>query len=297
MNSRVIHRRSLVILVMLVALLLPSPAIFARNDNPGVLPPNSSPHGKSYEEWSVAWWQWAISLPVTNHPLFDETGENCDVGQQGKVWFLGGVFNVSGTAVRDCTIPTGTALFFPILNAFTDNVPATYPNPETRGLDQQALIDECDAFVADPDNLAVTIDGQSLNNLENYSVDSTPFSYIMPVEDSLYDAFGIDYNEGAPPEAEPGPGAVSCGYYVMLPPLSKGEHTLRIQGTIAGGGFSLDVTYNLSVVPAGQYSGQPAQPAQHAAAAPDDGGNDEGKHKDKKRNGGKKSKSKGKHRR
>src|SRR5436853_3928133 len=29
------------------------------NPNPGVLPPNSAPHGKTYAEWSAAWFKWA----------------------------------------------------------------------------------------------------------------------------------------------------------------------------------------------------------------------------------------------
>ena len=57
-----------------------------------------------------------MGLPQENHPLFDETGEDCDVGQSGKVWFLGGVINETGSASRECTVPTGKAIFFPILN-------------------------------------------------------------------------------------------------------------------------------------------------------------------------------------
>jgi hypothetical protein len=31
--------------------------------NPRVLPPHSHPLGKTYGEWAVAWWQWALSIP------------------------------------------------------------------------------------------------------------------------------------------------------------------------------------------------------------------------------------------
>ena len=34
-----------------------------------------------------------------NHPLVDETGAKCGVGQSGQVWFLGGPFNNSGIVV------------------------------------------------------------------------------------------------------------------------------------------------------------------------------------------------------
>src|SRR5438093_206116 len=88
-----------------------------RNQNPGVLPINSTPYGKTYGEWSAEWWKWAYSLPVDQNPFFDETGcEHGANGQSGPVWFLTGVVNVSGTAERGCTVPAGKALFFPILN-------------------------------------------------------------------------------------------------------------------------------------------------------------------------------------
>src|SRR5438132_1286978 len=77
---------------------------------PGVLPPNSAPYGKSYGQWSEAFFQWAFSLPVTAHPLFDTA--DCSAGQSGNVWFIAG--NFTGTpVVRNCTIPVGKALFFP----------------------------------------------------------------------------------------------------------------------------------------------------------------------------------------
>ena len=41
MNRRERRWDSLVVLGMLLALLVPGPAVLARNDNPGVLPPNS----------------------------------------------------------------------------------------------------------------------------------------------------------------------------------------------------------------------------------------------------------------
>src|SRR5439155_9382309 len=91
--------------------------------NAGVAPPNSSAFGLSYGEWSARWWQWAYSLPVDHHPLFDTA--DCSAGQAGRVWFLGASFapsisdggQIVAIATRDCRVPTGTALFVPVLNA------------------------------------------------------------------------------------------------------------------------------------------------------------------------------------
>src|SRR5262249_11776095 len=51
------------------------------NANPGVFTPNSSPYGKTYGEWSAAFWQWEFSLPVDHHPLFDTAPAS--TGQSG----------------------------------------------------------------------------------------------------------------------------------------------------------------------------------------------------------------------
>src|SRR5262249_16121302 len=85
------------------------------NPNPGVLPPNSSPHGNTYAEWSVLWWRWFISLAVPDNPV---SGAPCSNGQVGSVWFLAGV---PGTNSFNCTIPNGKTLFFPIINTECSN--------------------------------------------------------------------------------------------------------------------------------------------------------------------------------
>src|SRR5262252_70207 len=84
--------------------------------DPRVFPPSSAPFGKFYGEWGAEWWQWVLSIPVSDNPFLDETGEKCVVGQRGPVWFLTGVLNISGTAIRTCSVPEGTALFVPIAN-------------------------------------------------------------------------------------------------------------------------------------------------------------------------------------
>ncbi len=50
------------------------------------------------------------------NPLVDQTGENCDVYQQGDVWNLAGT--LGGNAERDCTIPAGKQILYPIINTF-----------------------------------------------------------------------------------------------------------------------------------------------------------------------------------
>lgn len=215
--------------------------------NPGVLPSFSKAFGKSYGDWSAGWWQWAFSLPTPGHPLLDSAG--CEAGQSGRVWFLGGTFAgvpdptdptvVIGEADRDCTVPTGKPLFFPIVNVACTTV-------EMPGA-TEAELRECANSLADHiQDLAVTIDGAAVEHLGLYRRESGLFTIGPLPADNLL---------GAAPGATGD--AVSDGFWIMLKPLSVGEHDIRFEGaavfTTADDGFDLtltqDITYAVTVVP------------------------------------------------
>ena len=116
-------KRIVVVAIVLGLAVLAVPSVMAHDgDGPKVITPDSVAYGRTYSEWSAAWWQWTLSIPASNHPLFD-TGD-CSVGQSGPVWFLGGKFCASNNpncgysdVVRSCSVPAGKALYIPILNA------------------------------------------------------------------------------------------------------------------------------------------------------------------------------------
>src|SRR6185437_3171085 len=80
-------------------------------------------HGKSYNQLAVAWWQYVLGQPAATNPLQDTTGAHCATGQTGPVFFLAGTSG-SGTVTRQCTVPAGKQLFFPLLNAFDVHTPS-----------------------------------------------------------------------------------------------------------------------------------------------------------------------------
>lgn len=202
-----------------------------------VLPPTSHPYGHSYAEWGDLWWQWVFSLPVTGHPLFDTTGVDCARGQSGSVWFLGGTFAGSGPVTRRCTMPVGHAVFFPIVNAWADNIGVEPPVPVS-------TLREWAAWWAYPaTSLNVTLDGAAVTAPERFHFASPdPFRYTLPEQDNILQHFGYQYAGAVYP-------AVSDGYWLMIPPLSAGEHVLRFQATVATSGVEIDVTYRLTVAP------------------------------------------------
>jgi len=221
-------------LALALSLAVLAPPAQAANGNPGVLPVNSNPNGRSYGEWSAAWWQWALSIPTTVNPLLDATGADCAQGQSGHVWFLAGVFNVSGQATRSCTIPSGTALFFPLINAECSNLEP----PPFFGSNEAELRSCANAFSFT--NLQASIDGVSLTNLPSYEIDSPLFTFTLPADNIL----------GIAPAPTSGM-SVGNGVYLLLAPLPVGEHTLKFGGTDSSG-FTLDITYHLTVVPRGR---------------------------------------------
>jgi hypothetical protein len=219
---------------------------------PRVLSPKMKHYGRSYGEWSAAWWRWAYRMPVTGHPLFDSTGEAAGKGQGPDVWFLGGTFvwgeaepgHSIGVASRTINIPYGKALFFPIIN----NVDGVNPDAPQTAKELWAEI----KGIQDPaTNMTCTIDGWRIPGLVNgmtspYRVKSPVFELWTPPEDNLYQFWGFDFAGRQYP-------TVADGVYLMLYPLSRGNHVIRFTGNIMGDTgtprFSLDITYNVMVGP------------------------------------------------
>jgi hypothetical protein len=209
--------------------------------NPGVLPPDSHPFDASYGQWAARWWKWAYSIPVSVNPLFDETGAQIATGQSGKVWFLAGVINVSGTAERTGTIPAGKALFFPILNYEADNLcPPIVPPLDPAGL--RALAKSNIAPINPATGLEADVDGRPIRDLKDFHEKSPVFSVTFP-DNNVFQFFGCNVPAGTYTPF------VDEGYYVMLKPLSVGQHTIHFHGDIpAPVNFSLDITYHITVV-------------------------------------------------
>jgi hypothetical protein len=200
------------------------------NVNPQVLPPNSHPRGRSYAEWSAAYWQWNSALPIDQNPNFD--GENCmngANGQAGPVWFLGGGVGIF-PVVRNCEVPLGKAVFFQLLAGEC----STLESPPFYGANEPELR-VCAETLADlMTNIACEVDGVALQGLVAYRFQSPVFQIVFPPDNVA----GV-----------PGGGtglSVGDGWYVLLAPLSKGQHTIHVHGEVPTF-FVQDITYHLTV--------------------------------------------------
>jgi hypothetical protein len=197
----------------------------------GIVPPDSH----RYSELEGQWWHWALALPPDVNPLTDQTGRYGAVGQSGPVWFLAGVWGATGPVVRNCVVPADKSLFFPLVNIVdagagwvpTDDIPAIIKD----------FRETIKAMIDTATDLACEIDGKPVRKLQDFRVQSVVFPITMPVDN----LFGVpefaDYTDWL---------GVDDGYYVLLAPLSPGQHTIHFHARL-GAGDPMDVTYNLTV--------------------------------------------------
>lgn len=227
-------RRFVAIVVIGLALMMPINIASADSEN------IASGEFGSFEKLSAEWWQWALSIPTSENPLLDTTGEKCAVGQRGSVWFLAGTFG-GGTVARTCTAPEDKIIYFPVINSVNINTPNVC-GQDSNNIPVSALRAASAALIDEAANLSVTVDGIAIKNLRR--VKSEVFVVALPKEN-------VFVAPCAPLNVPPGiySPAVDDGFYVLLRPLPVGSHTLHFHAESPGGTLQQDVTYNLSVVP------------------------------------------------
>lgn len=242
MNANRKKQVGLFLLVIVIAGLLA--VVSGAQADPLVTPlaPDGTWYGKTYDELAIEWWQWVGTVKVKglpHHPLVADGEMDCSPGQKGEVWFLGGTFGPrsTGTADRECDIPVGKALFFPIVNIICS--PLTH-DPDDPEFLLACAINPGDVygFELEMHPVSASIDGEDIENLDNYYVEPGVTFDIGPLPKP--NVFSAKKNAIEP--------AATTGYYLLLPPLSEGTHTLEFKGEFTGDYPSFfDITYTLHV--------------------------------------------------
>lgn len=205
-------------------------------------------YGRTYSDWDAAWWQWALSIPTANHPLFDNG--DCSVGQSGPVWFLGPKYiAVGGSAdfnhiIRYCNVPAGKALYVAVYNAEDSVIEETtgnFSHLPPGHLPQIVELRAATTYLMDGvTDLSMQVDGEDIRDIkQRFRMQSPAFGFTL-LADNLFTATG----EGTYKEGTYFP-SVDDGYYVMVAPLPVGHHTIHSHGL--GGPFVQDVTYHIYV--------------------------------------------------
>jgi hypothetical protein len=227
-RSEEVKRVVLMALSVVLALVLASPIAFAQAEQ-------RAQSTRSSVELAAAWWQWALSKPADVNPLFggdpDYSQAQCNgepvTATQGDTWFLAGSAG-SDPVERTCSMPAGSQLFFPIVNyawVFTD------PETDTDKLARESVQGFMRSLLSDPEfSMVVTVDGKEVHRIVR---GKSHFFDMQLQEGNLLGAPAGTYR------------ALADGFWVTLPPLSEGEHTIHVVMTSSG--FSQDITYHLTV--------------------------------------------------
>lgn len=230
----------IVLAALLVLMLQVSPSIsFAQDgdnqNNSMIFPPDSEPYGLTYGEWTAVWWKWFLSIPTKENPINDPTGELCDSGQSGPVWFLVG--SGGGEAKRSCDVPAGKAILIPAI--IVECSKAEDESKQTEA-DLRACAKSDQDLVTD---VWATVNDVEIPDEQVYRVDSPLFNFTF-IADNV-----ISAPEG-PTEA------VSDGFWIFLKPLPPGNHDIHVGGILQEGDptvttsftFVEDSTYHLTIV-------------------------------------------------
>jgi hypothetical protein len=122
-----------------------------------ILPPDEPWGGMSRGQWNALGWQRVVSMPSD----VTETGNLCELGQFGPMFFLNGTF---GATEQTCVVAEGTAIFVVVTGAECSTVePPPYfgRTEEELSVCAAAAVDEITQFEA-------RIDGQEVANLDQY---------------------------------------------------------------------------------------------------------------------------------
>ncbi len=239
MKDNLKHIRHVVTTVGIVVglALLPASSVSADDDEQaGIYSPEENVFGMSYGDWSAAWWQYVLSIETGANPVFDTTGINCDIAQSSApVFFLAGAG--AEPVTRTCTVPAEKALFIPIINVECSTVePAPFFGSTAQEL-RTCVARSINGV--DEDTLKATIDGKSVQNLTDFRAQSPLFDFTLPAANNFFGLAGVTSGS-----------SMSDGYWLMLKPLSPGNHVIHFEGAYVSGpaaGFSQNVTYNLIV--------------------------------------------------
>ncbi len=219
MNS-ILKFRSKILPAVIIAGIMVAAGLTTRGDEKSVtiIPPDAKYRGKTYPEWSAAFWQWSLALPVEGHPFLTEEID-FSAGQKGGVWFWGAP---DGPFTRHITMPPGKALFLTIRDVETSTLEEAPFFGATEEEQRANSVWFGDRIV----DVTVTINGVPVPNLENFRFTSPQFTFTAPTPWVFGDVGGTGT-------------AVSDGYFLMLE-LPKGHHTIHYTGTFRFAAGELD---------------------------------------------------------
>lgn len=230
------------------------------------LPAQSMTNLQRFSELTAAFWQWNEATDAFNAG----STVNCALHQRGRVWFLAGAFRafraagveegsgfVVDSAVRECTapIPRGKQLFFPLVNAEVskNDCSAVPPALPCSNEDKRSYLN--DLFEGTGEALFFRDEDDATPEVRTYSCQLQASINGIPLQNLKVPIVRVQSAAFPLPDD---PGAVSDGYYALLPVLASGDHEIAFSGALCdiesaptavpeSVRFKSEVTYHLTI--------------------------------------------------
>jgi len=197
------------------------------------------PYGRTYGNWTVEWWKWVLSIPLSINPLTDQTGQHWNVAQPSSdVLFLAGCLPSKDERFprsnerfphRNIKIESGRSVLFPVLNCEANSL--EYPDLRSHENLLKHVLDDINTIRKKD----VFINGIRLNPARVQS-DPRIFDVTMN-EDNI---FGVKNPSSTDATAD--------GYWTFLKPLPRGSYTIHIEGSCEFGRLKSGAVYEIEIV-------------------------------------------------
>ena len=200
-----------------------------------VYDPDSIVRGETIAEWTGNWWTWALQAPLGNGPLNSTSPAATHYNNDGKMFFIAGGQNAT------ITVPNGTPILFPLINAFDTEGPGieTIPGFVAGGngsyADESLLVTNLAQQSIYDAHATLTKDGQTLLDVHLTGSDTAKLaekSGIFALGPPQPNSFLANALTGADISSIPNlPFTSSSGDWLALGPLQPGTYTLDFGGT------------------------------------------------------------------
>jgi hypothetical protein len=183
--------------------------------------------GLSWEDWTVKWWQWLLSIPLKDNPGMNIKDEWVELSPaESDVVFLVGAY--AGSVSRKCVIPNEKSILVPIITFTTSYVEEPHLKTESD------LILRARYDINGMTRKEAMIDGITLSDVEKYRVQSPVFDLVYP----LNNVWNLSPGHSR---------AISDGYWLFLRPLNPGRHHIHTGGSCSSGKTNIDAMWDLVV--------------------------------------------------
>ena len=209
----------------------------AASNSVNIFLPDSKPYNLTYGDHAKNYWKWALSVPASENPVNDQTGEKCANGQtnsNSSVFYL--TYNNGGVSERTCTVPAGKGLLIPVMQV-------EWSDKESPGASVEDLTTAAKKDQDSVNSLYLKVGDKEYNyqDLLKYRIHPTePFQVVFPDNGIA----GVTKGGSST--------SVADGYYILTEPLTKGTYPIHYKSSLlcldpgcAEPNFAQDIKYNI----------------------------------------------------